>query len=141
MGVNIEELDELVVNETIALWREAELTRPWNDPVEDFRRAVRGTTSTVLGVLEAGRVVGSVMVGVDGHRGWVYYLAVDTHHRRQGLGTALMHAAESWLAQHDAPKVQLMVRATNQGVVAFYENLGYENADTIVLGRWLPGTS
>jgi ribosomal protein S18 acetylase RimI-like enzyme len=141
VGVNFEELDESFIDETVALWREAELTRPWNDPYEDFRRAVGGDTSAVLGALEAGGIVASVMVGVDGHRGWVYYLAVANDYRRRGLGTQLMHAAESWIAQHGAPKIQLMVRETNLQVVEFYEKLGYENAHTLVLGRWIEAPS
>ena len=95
----------------------------------------------MLGALEAGGIVASVMVGVDGHRGWVYYLAVANDYRRRGLGTQLMHAAESWIAQHGAPKIQLMVRETNLQVVEFYEKLGYENAHTLVLGRWIEAPS
>ncbi len=120
-----------------SLWAEADLTRPWNDPLADFDRAVAGPTSTVLGIREDGRLVGTAMVGHDGHRGWVYYLAVSTNRRGQGIGAALMSAAEAWVADAGVPKIQLMVRHTNEGVVAFYRRLGYEDDEVTVLSRRL----
>ena len=79
----------------------------------------------------------TVMVGFDGHRGWVYYLAVDPGARRGGLGRAMMAAAEDWLRARGAPKIQLMVREDNAAVAAFYERLGYEVQATTVFGKWL----
>jgi ribosomal protein S18 acetylase RimI-like enzyme len=119
------------------LWADAGLTRPWNDPAEDFDRAIGGDTSAVLGLRREGRVVATAMVGHDGHRGWVYYVAVDAAYRDQGLGAEIMAAAEQWLAAHGAVKVQLMVRIGNERVLGFYEHLGYEDAETTVLARWL----
>ena len=80
-------------------------------------------------------LVGTVMVGYDGHRGWVYYLAVDEAQRGTGLGRALMVAAEAWLVSQGAPKVQLMVRTTNTAVLGFYAALGYTDQYCVVLGR------
>lgn len=119
------------------LWEQAGLTRPWNDPALDFDRALAGPTSTVLGALDAGAVVGTAMVGNDGHRGWVYYLAVAPGHRQRGLGRRMMDAAERWLWASGAVKVQLMVRDDNHEALVFYERLGYEDARTTVLARWL----
>jgi len=76
------------------------------------------------------------MVGFDGHRGWVYYLAVSPDHRRKGLGRALMAAAEAWLRARGAPKIQLMVREENEAI-AFYEALGLERQKVVTLGRFL----
>lgn len=122
-----------------ALWREAGLVRPWNDPEGDFRRAVRGATSAVLGMPDAAgsALRGTVMVGADGHRGWVYYLAVRDADRGRGLGRDLMQAAEEWLRAAGAPKVQLMVRSENAGVIGFYERLGYADQGVAVLGKFL----
>lgn len=124
----------------IALWHAAGLTRPWNDPDADLSRALDGPSSTVLAaVVDPGageRLVGTVMVGHDGHRGWLYYLAVAEDHRRRGVGGALVAAAEQWLAAH-VPKVQLMVRDDNAAAAGFYERLGYARQDTVVLGRRL----
>lgn len=77
------------------------------------------------------------MVGVDGHRGWVYYLAVDPDRQGTGLGRQLMAAAEEWLRGAGAPKVQLMVRGTNRVVLGFYERLGYSDQSTVTLGKFL----
>lgn len=122
----------------VALWAEAGLTRPWNPPREDFARAIAGSTSTVLVAIDGDALVGTAMIGADGHRGWMYYLAVAASHRGQGLGRQLVRESEQWLAVH-APKVQLMVRGDNAAVIDFYIALGYERQDTVVLGRRLDG--
>ncbi len=77
------------------------------------------------------------MVGHDGHRGWVYYLAVGKAYQRSGIGSELMRAAEDWLRKMGAIKVQLMVRSENESVLDFYDNVGYETSDVRVLSRWL----
>jgi len=125
------------VDEAVALWAEAGLTRPWNDAAGDFLRAVDGPSSVVLGVRADGELVGSAMVGHDGHRGWVYYLAVAESARGHGLGRDLMAAAEAWLVERGLPKIQFMVRSDNTEVLDFYDHLGYAKQDCIVLGRRL----
>jgi ribosomal protein S18 acetylase RimI-like enzyme len=132
--------EELVSDDVLAvtaLWAEVGLTRPWNDPASDFRRAVEGPTSAVLGLKENGTLLGTVMVGHDGHRGWVYYLAVRPDRQRAGLGRVLMKSAEQWLQDHGAVKIQLMVRNENVATRLFYERIGYELSDVAVLARWL----
>ena len=121
----------------VALWHACGLTRPWNDPEADFALAQVGAASTVLIARGAGAIEGSVMVGFDGHRGWVYYLAVSPDQRRTGLGRALMAAAEDWLRARGAPKLQLMVREDNAAALDFYEALGLERQKVAVLGRFL----
>ena len=121
----------------IALWREAGLIRPWNDPQADIARALAGPASTILAGRLDGRLVATAMVGWDGHRGWLYYLAVAMATRRRGYGAEMVRAAEAWLAERGAPKLNLMVRSENQAVIAFYERLGYRLADTVTLQRVL----
>lgn len=121
----------------VALWRACGLTRPWNDPDADFALAAGGTSSVVLVARDADGIEGSVMVGFDGHRGWVYYLAVALDARRNGLGRALMAAAEDWLRARGAPKIQLMVREDNDAALGFYESLGLERQKVVTLGRFL----
>lgn len=135
--MRIEPLDWSTFDAVEVLWRDAGLTRPWNDPRDDFERALTGPASAVLGAFDDEVLAGTVMVGHDGHRGWVYYLAVVEARRGTGIGAALMAAAEEWLRRSGAVKVQLMVRETNGAVLGFYERLGYEDAKTTVLGRWL----
>ncbi len=121
----------------VQLWEEVDLTRPWNDARADFLRAVEGKCSAVLGLYENATLIGTVMVGVDGQVGWVYYLAVKPGFRGRGLGRQLMAGAETWLRQHGAPKVQFMVRSENSEVVDFYTHLGYIPQYVQVLGRRL----
>lgn len=121
----------------VALWRACGLTRPWNDPDGDFALALAAEASVVLVARSNGALAGSVMAGFDGHRGWVYYLAVSPDHRRAGLGRALMAAAEAWLRERGAPKIQLMVRGGNAEALGFYEALGLERQDVVTLGRFL----
>jgi ribosomal protein S18 acetylase RimI-like enzyme len=124
----------------IALWEACGLTRPWNDPGADFAQALTGPVSTILIVRDEGggkgNLAGSVMVGFDGHRGWVYYLAVAPGRRRSGLGRVLMAAAETWLRARGAPKIQLMVRTDNEAALGFYEALGLERQQVVTLGRF-----
>jgi len=124
-------------DEVIALWHACGLTRPWNDPAADFARAVQGAASAILLGREDDTLVASVMVGHDGHRGWVYYLAVAPDRRRAGLGRDMMAAAEAWLKARDVPKIQLMVRDDNVAALGFYEALGLERQPVITLGRFL----
>lgn len=124
-------------DDIIRLWDACGLTRPWNDPAADFDRAVAGPASAIL-LLKAGEAIAaSVMVGYDGHRGWIYYLAVAPDRRRQGLGRRMMAAAEDWLRAAGAPKIQLMVRDGNAVAIAFYEALGLERQPVVTLGRFL----
>lgn len=123
--------------EVIALWEACGLTRPWNDPAADFARAVAGPTSAILMLHEGGALAASVMVGFDGHRGWVYYLAVAPERRRAGLGRTMMDAAEAWLRARGAPKIQLMVREDNEAALGFYEALGLERQKVVTVGRFL----
>ncbi|UYY58441.1 GNAT family acetyltransferase [Sphingomonas sp. S2-65] len=133
----IGEASEGDADQVVALWRACGLTRPWNDPAADFTLALRTQTAAVLVARDAAQAVGSVMVGFDGHRGWIYYLAVDLSHRGAGLGRALMAAAEAWLKVRGCPKVQLMVREDNEAALGFYQALGMERQPVVTLGRFL----
>lgn len=135
--MQIRDLTTANIGATTSLWVRAGLTRSWNPPELDLQRALDGGTSTVLGAFDNDRLIGTVMVGHDGHRGWVYYLAVDESQRGTGLGRQLMSTAENWLRKHGAVKVQLMVRSTNEAVLGFYEHLGYEDADVQVRSKRL----
>jgi ribosomal protein S18 acetylase RimI-like enzyme len=121
----------------VDLWQRVQLTRPWNNPAQDFDRAIDNPTSAVLGELAGHTLVGTVMVGHDGHRGWVYYVAVDPDHRGGGVGRRMMAAAEDWLAERDVPKLNVMVRHTNREALGFYTRLGYRDSEVTVLSRWL----
>ena len=121
----------------IALWRECGLTRPWNDPAADIALARSKPNAEILVVHEGGAITASIMVGQDGHRAWVYYLAVAPDAQGTGLGRAAMAAAEDWARAQGMPKLQLMVRKSNARVLAFYDALGYEDGHTELRQKWL----
>lgn len=135
----ITEITDSDIPAVIALWQACGLTRPWNDPASDIALARRGKHSTVLVGRVGAQIVATAMVGHDGHRGWVYYVAVDPARQKQGLGRAIMHAAEDWLRAAGLPKLQLLVRRENAKAGAFYQSIGYEEAETIVFAKWLDG--
>ena len=127
------------VSAVAALWQACELTRPWNDPAADIARARRGPDSAVLVGRDRESLVASVMVGHDGHRGWVYYVAIDPAHRGKGRGREIMNAAEQWLRQRGIEKLMLLVRSDNTKVQAFYESLGYDEQERVIYAKWLDG--
>jgi ribosomal protein S18 acetylase RimI-like enzyme len=121
----------------IALWEACGLTRPWNDPAADFDRALAAEAATVLVIAGAAGLTGSAMIGDDGHRGWVYYLAVADAARGRGHGRALMAAAEAWLRGRGCAKLQLMVREGNDAATGFYHALGLAPQPVVTFGRFL----
>ena len=122
-------------SKVIEIWSESGLVKPQNDPVNDFNLALTTATSTVLVLENSGEMIGAVVVGFDGHRGWFYYLGVKPDYQNIGNGRTLVSAAEEWLIQQGAPKAMLMVRHTNSAVIDFYEKLGYQVEATSVLGK------
>jgi ribosomal protein S18 acetylase RimI-like enzyme len=138
-GLAITAIEDADVTSVVTLWERCGLTRPWNDPVADIALARKGPNSTILLVREDEKVVASAMVGHDGHRGWVYYVATDPDRRGQGLGRAIMNAAEDWLRQAGIAKLQLLVRQDNAKASAFYETIGYDEAAVTVFAKWLDG--
>jgi ribosomal protein S18 acetylase RimI-like enzyme len=133
----IEPLSHAWIEGAAALWREAGLTRPWNDPLDDLERALGGPSSTVLAGIEHDVLVATAMVGHDGHRGWVYYLVVREDARGRGHGAAMMRACEAWLVRRGVPKLNVMVRGDNADARGFYAALGYGSDDVVALSRRL----
>ena len=125
------------IAEVIALWHTVGVARPWNDPARDIAFARRDDHSTVLVGVDGGRVVASAMVGEDGHRGWVYYVAIAPERQRGGLGRIMMQAAEDWLTRRGVWKVQLLVRADNVKATGFYDQLGYRDTNSVCLQKIL----
>jgi ribosomal protein S18 acetylase RimI-like enzyme len=138
-GLAITAIEDADVTAVVTLWERCGLTRPWNDPVADIALARKRPNSTILLGREDERIVASAMVGHEGHRGWVYYVAVDPDRRGQGLGRAIMNAAEDWLRQAGIAKLQLLVRQDNAKASAFYETIGYDEAAVTVFAKWLDG--
>lgn len=137
MSLIISDLRPDETEAAVALWEDCGLTRPWNDPRADIALALGKPSSTVLAGRIDGALVATAMTGSDGHRGWVYYLAVAKAEQRKGLGAAMMQAAADWLRAGGAPKLHVMIRSENVAVEAFYARLGYEKSDTITMAKRL----
>ena len=135
----IRPFEERDTDEVVALWQASGLTRPWNDPHRDIMRKLGVQRELFLvGVDEVQvRVIGSVMGGYDGHRGWVNYLAVDPEARGFGHGRMLMAEIERLLKARGCPKVNLQVRNDNLAARAFYAAIGFELDETVSLGKRL----
>ena len=135
----IADIRDADVATVIALWQACGLTRPWNDPAADIALARRGPHSTVLIGRDDNAIVATAMVGHDGHRGWVYYVATDPNLRAKGYGRSIMNAVEDWLRAAGVPKLQLLVRPENAGVAAFYQSIGFGEQQILFFSKWLDG--
>jgi ribosomal protein S18 acetylase RimI-like enzyme len=122
----------------IALWREAFPDAPGhNDPATDIARKLDVQRELFFVAVVEEKVIGTAMAGYDGHRGWVYYVAVSDDHRRKGVGTALMRRVEEALPMIGCRKLNLQVRAENEAVIDFYRSLGYEVEPRVSMSKRL----
>jgi ribosomal protein S18 acetylase RimI-like enzyme len=122
----------------VALWREVfGYSAPHNDPAIVVERKLAVQRELFFVAVVEGELAGTVMGGYDGHRGWIYSLAVAPRFRRHGIGTALMRHVEKALADRGCPKINLQVIASNSAVVAFYRKLGYSVEERVSMGKLL----
>jgi len=133
--VEIRPFQEPDTDVVVALWDRCGLLRPWNDPYKDIARKLTVQRDLFLVGVHDGRVVGVVMAGYEGHRGWINYLAVEPEHRRRGFGRALMDEAEQRLRALGCPKAALQVRRDNTEIATFYRGLGYTEDNVISMGK------
>ena len=121
----------------IDLWRACNLIVPQNDPGKDIQRKLQDSPELFLVAESDELIVGAVMAGYEGHRGWINYLAVSPGLRRQGIGRQLMDAAEQKLRGLGCPKINLQVRRSNLDVIAFYQSIGFLEDNVVSLGKRL----
>ncbi|MGE0223893.1 MAG: GNAT family acetyltransferase [Acetobacteraceae bacterium] len=138
-GITIREMTDADEAEVVRLWHDSGVSRPWNDPATDIAFARRAPHSTILLAAANGSVLASAMVGEDGHRGWVYYVAVRPERQKESLGRRMMDAAEAWLVARGVWKMQLLVRADNAQAKGFYERLGYRDTGSICFQKVIGG--
>jgi ribosomal protein S18 acetylase RimI-like enzyme len=123
--------------EVVNLWFKCNLLVPHNNPRHDIERKLKTNPEWFLvGVLD-GEVVATCMVGYEGHRGWINYLAVSPHYQRRGIATRLIKEAERRLRAVGCPKINLQVRASNKEAITFYERIGYSKDDVVGMGKRL----
>lgn len=121
----------------ISLWDRCGLLRPWNDPKKDIQRKLAINPDQFLVGVEDESIIAATMIGYDGHRGWIYYLAVDPDRRRTGLGRQLLDHAEALLRQLGCPKINLQVRTSNLQVIEFYKSIGFVQDEVVSFGKRL----
>jgi ribosomal protein S18 acetylase RimI-like enzyme len=126
--------DQLAV---IDLWYRCHLVVPQNDPHKDIEMKCQVQPDLFFVGTLSGRIVATAMAGYDGHRGWIYYLAVNPDYQRQHIGRRMMKRTEVALKERGCPKINIQVRTSNKAVISFYTSLGYSNDDVIGLGKKL----
>ena len=108
-----------------------------NEPRGAIQRKVALNDHLFFVAADDGLIVGTALAGYDGHRGWIYSVAVLPDSRRRSIGTRLIRDAEQALTQLGCPKVNLQIRADNPDVAAFYESLGFQTEARISMGKLL----
>ncbi len=137
MSHTIRPFTEADTSAVVDLWKLCYLTRPWNDPTKDITRKLTVQPELFLLAEQEGRIIGSVMAGYEGHRGWINYLAVHPDYRRAGLGRQLMAAAEKRLLSLGCPKINLQVRTSNAAAIGFYQSIGFAQDEVVSYGKRL----
>jgi ribosomal protein S18 acetylase RimI-like enzyme len=121
----------------VDLWKKCSLAVPQNDPVEDIQKKLDFQPELFFVALLGGKLIGSVMVGYEGHRGWLNYLAVLPEYQKRGYGRKLVERTIDELKKLGCLKVNLQVRRSNISAVEFYKHLGFKDDDVISLGKRL----
>lgn len=121
----------------VALWEQAGLVRPWNDPRADIARKLTVQANLFLVGEFDRQIVASAMAGYDGHRGWINYLAVSASAQGRGFGRAIMAEAEARLLAMGCPKINVQIRHDNEAAIRFYDRIGFANDAAHSMGKRL----
>lgn len=121
----------------IKLWRRCGLVVAWNDPEADIDRKLRVDPELFVVGIAGSRLVATAMGGYDGHRGSLYYLAVDAQHQGRGYGRKIADYLADLLEQRGCPKLNIMVRSSNTRMIDFYHRLGFKTDEVVCLGKRL----
>ncbi|MCW4052378.1 MAG: GNAT family acetyltransferase [Candidatus Bathyarchaeota archaeon] len=134
MSFEIAEYRSEYQNSVLDLWKKCGLIVPQNNPVEDIQKKIEYQPELFLIAFLDGHVIGSVMVGYEGHRGWLNYLAILPKNQKQGFGRNLVEGAINVLRRLGCLKVNVQVRKRNASAIGFYERLGFTNDNVVSLG-------
>ena len=135
--MRVPEFHEYHPGAVVALWQKCGLTWPWNDPYRDIARKQIDKHGWFMVGHADGWVVATIMVGDDGHRVSINYLAVDPQFSGHGVGHKLAQAAEEILRGIGYAKINLCVRRENEAVIKFYDKLGYAEETVCCCGKRL----
>ncbi len=135
--LRIEPYTKVAEQQVIELWVACNLTKPWNDPTLDIKRKLDDSPDLFYLAWIKDNLAGTCMAGYDGHRGWIYYLGVAPQFQGKGVAQLLVEHGEKHLIKIGCPKINLMVRKTNNRVIGFYEKVGYSDDPVVVLSKRL----
>lgn len=135
--MEIRRFQDTDLSAVVSLWKRCNLTVPWNDPLRDIDRKKKHQPELFLVGQINNRLIASVMGGYDGHRGWIYYLAVDPDYRQRGFGSLIIKEVEARIKKTGCAKINVMVRKSNQEIADFYSKHGYGPDEVSCLGKRL----
>lgn len=136
--MKIRRYDHRDKDQIVELWKNIfPITSPRHEPEFSIQRKVQYKDDLFFVAVENTQIIGTVMGGYDGHRGWIYSLAVHQKYRRKGIGTALIRYVENALRELDCPKINLQILESNSDVVQFYQTLGFDIEPRLSMGKCL----
>jgi len=121
----------------VELWLACKLVGAQNNPRKDIARKLRVNPEWFLVGEVDGKIVATCIVGYEGHRGWINYLAVAPEYQKRGIARQIMEEAERLLRQAGCPKINLQVRTANAQVIEFYKRIGFKVDDVVSMGKRL----
>lgn len=137
MELIIRKYEEKDEEQVVNLWEQCNLFVPQNDPHEDIRKKIEFQPNLFFVGTVNDEVIVSIMVGYEGHRGWINYMAVLPEYQNKGCGHQIVNKGIAELKKMGCLKVNLQVRENNKDVIEFYENLGFSNDRVVSLGKHL----
>ena len=137
MDLIIRKYEEKDEEQVVNLWEQCNLIVPQNDPHEDIKKKIEFQPNLLFVGTVNDEVVSSIMVGYEGHRGWINYMAVLPEYQNKGYGRQIVNKGIAELKKMGCLKVNLQVREYNKDVIEFYENLGFSNDRVVSLGKHL----
>ena len=137
MDLVIRKYEDKDEEQVINLWKQCNLIVPQNDPHEDIKKKMEFQPNLFFIGTVNNEVVASIMVGYEGHRGWINYMAVLPEYKNKGFGRQLVNKAIDELKKLGCLKVNLQVRECNKDVIEFYESCGFSNDRVVSLGKHL----
>jgi ribosomal protein S18 acetylase RimI-like enzyme len=138
-NISIKEFDNRKHREQVAgLWKRIfDYQAPHNDPELVVDKKIEFGDGLFFVALDGDRVIGTIMAGYDGHRGWIYSMAVSPEYREKGIGSRLLSHAEKILSNLGCLKINLQIMEDNSGVERFYASQGYSTENRISMGKRL----
>ncbi len=123
--------------QVVRLWKTVFADDPPHNEPDHVITAKLKVDELLFVAVDKGTLLGTIMAGYDGHRGWLYSVAVDPQQQKNGIGRQLVEHALASLREHGCAKVNLQIRSGNSEVITFYKKLGFETEERVSMGRMI----